>query len=164
MAARNKRKRIFWTVLFLAYLVLLFYFLFFSEGFGRGEMSDGYRMNLTLFREIKRFITYRDILGRKTVMINLAGNVIAFLPFGILWPIVRDYKTNWFFTTLTAFALSLAAELLQLIFKIGSFDVDDLLLNTAGAVVGYLICAAVHRHRVKRKGTARGGNKKKKRP
>ena len=36
------------------------------------------------------------------------------------------------------FLLSLSFETLQLIFKVGSFDVDDLLLNTIGGMLGYL--------------------------
>ena len=35
--------------------------------------------------------------------------------------------------------LSLLVELLQLVFKVGSFDVDDLLLNTIGGLLGYLV-------------------------
>ena len=37
------------------------------------------------------------------------------------------------------FELSLLVELLQLVFKVGSFDVDDLLLNTIGGLLGYLV-------------------------
>lgn len=130
-----------WVILFIAYLILLFYFLFFSEGLGRTE-GAGYRYNLTLFREIRRFIEYRHVLGFQAVFLNLAGNVIAFMPFGFLLPLVTRHKTNWFATTIFAFAFSLFAETVQLTLKLGSFDVDDLLLNTAGGLLGYLVCAA----------------------
>ena len=39
---------------------------------------------------------------------------------------------------LYTFGLSLAIELIQLVSKVGSFDVDDLMLNTLGGVLGYL--------------------------
>ena len=42
-------------------------------------------------------------------------------------------------TVLYSFELSLLVELLQLVFKVGSFDVDDLLLNTIGGLLGYLV-------------------------
>lgn len=77
-------------LVFILYLGVLFYFLFFSERYGRTDVSDEYHYNLVLFREIKRFYRYREILGMKSVMINLAGNVAAFMPFGfflpVLWP------------------------------------------------------------------------------
>ena len=40
---------------------------------------------------------------------------------------------------LYSFELSLLVELLQLVFKVGSFDVDDLFLNTIGGLLGYLV-------------------------
>ena len=140
MAATKQRRKTFWSILFVAYLILLFYFLFFSEMLGRKDVEVDYRYNLTLFREIKRFITYREILGTKAVFLNLCGNVLAFMPFGFCWPLLRDYRTNWFATTLHAFSVSLLAEVLQLVFKLGSFDVDDILLNTIGGLLGYICC------------------------
>ena len=44
-------------------------------------------------------------------------------------------------TVLYSFELSLLVELLQLVFKVGSFDVDDMLLNTFGGVIGYIVFA-----------------------
>ena len=49
-------------------------------------------------------------------------------------------KTNRFLTILLlSFALSLLIENTQLIFKVGSFDVDDLFLNSIGGILGYLV-------------------------
>ena len=51
-------------------------------------------------------------------------------------------------TVLYSFELSLLVELLQLVFKVGSFDVDDLFLNTVGCAVGYIlfvICNGIRR-------------------
>lgn len=128
-------------MLFVAYLILLFYFLFFSEGLGRANTDMEYRYNLTLFREIRRFWEYRSVLGFQAVFLNLAGNVIAFMPFGFLLPLLGGRRTNWFATTICAFAFSLFAETVQLVLKLGSFDVDDLLLNTIGGLLGYILCA-----------------------
>lgn len=140
-ASKNtKRKKSLYVVLFAAYLILLFYFLFFSEGLGRASTEAEYRYNLTLFREIKRFIEYRHVLGYQAVFLNVAGNVIAFMPFGFLLPPLMNYKTNWFVTTIWAFLFSLFVETIQLFFRLGSFDVDDMLLNTIGGLLGYIIC------------------------
>ena len=55
-----------------------------------------------------------------------------------------------------SFSTSLLAETMQLILRVGCFDVDDLLLNTVGGCMGYLVFAAVYRYW---KGTA-GGKRK----
>lgn len=139
MAANNKKHKGWNLVLFIVYLILLFYFLFFSEAMGRTEAVPQYRYNLTLFREIKRFFIYRDILGWKAFFLNVFGNVLAFMPFGFLIPKLVSRCKNVFLTTLFSFELSLCVELLQLFFRLGSFDVDDLLLNTIGGFLGYLV-------------------------
>ena len=74
------------AVLFLIYFIVLFYFLFFSEELGRTFSDRVYRYNLVPLKEIKRFLQYRDVLGEKAVFLNLAGNVIAFMPFGTFLP------------------------------------------------------------------------------
>ena len=57
------------------------------------------------------------------------------------------FATVWY-----SFELSLVVELIQLITKVGSFDVDDLLLNTVGGMFGFVIYAAVVQGRRKKHG------------
>jgi glycopeptide antibiotics resistance protein len=140
--AANKKKdhsKLFFRILFFAYLLLLFYFLFFSEAMGRMGTGVQYRYNLKLFREIKRFYKYRELVGYKAFFINVFGNIIAFVPFGMLMPRLSERAKNWFLITVMALELSFVVEVIQLIFKIGCFDVDDLFLNTVGGLVGYVI-------------------------
>ncbi len=125
-------------ILFIIYLLALSYFLFFSERYGRTGTISEYRYNLVLFTEIRRFLTYRYELGWKTVVINLVGNVAAFLPFGFILPIIIRKKTNLLELVVLSFAFSLVIETLQLVFRVGIFDVDDLLLNTLGGLIGYI--------------------------
>ena len=49
--------RIFGKILFLLYIVFLIYFLFLAEWYGRTEVTEEYRYNLELFKEIRRFLT-----------------------------------------------------------------------------------------------------------
>ena len=83
----TKRQKMGW-VLFLLYLALLSYLMFFSEDFGRTNPNRGYAYNLAPFKEIMRFITYYETVGMKAVVVNLAGNVIAFMPFGFFMRVV----------------------------------------------------------------------------
>lgn len=138
MAARNNIiSRTISIILFLIYLICLSYFLFFAEGFGRGR--NEYSYNLVLFHEIKRFLFHYEQLGWKIVVLNLAGNVVAFMPFGFFVPRILSRKVNFFKIFIMSFGFSLGVELIQLVTKLGSFDVDDILLNTIGGVLGYFV-------------------------
>lgn len=69
---------------------------------------------------------------------NLAGNVIGFIPFGFLLPLLFKDLLSFKKIILLTFCLSLGFEMIQLTFNLGSFDVDDLILNTLGGILGYI--------------------------
>ena len=77
--------------------------------------------------------------------------MVAFIPCGFFLPIVSRRGRKWYNTILLCFSLSLSIELIQLVFKVGSFDVDDLLLNTLGGVAGYVGNRVVQLVRIRRK-------------
>jgi glycopeptide antibiotics resistance protein len=142
-----KKFRALGKVLFVFYMFFLLYFLIFSDWYGRTGVSGEYRYNLVLFKEIKRFIQYRDELGAFAVFTNLFGNILIFVPYGFF--ISMASRSRGFFMTLFySFGLSLCVETFQILTRVGSFDVDDLLLNTLGGVLGYilfLICNVIRR-------------------
>ena len=129
-------------VLFFLYLAGLCYFLFFAENYGRTMELEHYRYNLVPLKEIERFWKYRKELGIHSIY-NLAGNILAFIPAGFFLPVLWGDKRGLLFTVCVTFQMSLVMETLQLISRVGSFDVDDLLLNTLGGVLGYFILLMV---------------------
>ena len=141
MAANKKKStgiRAFAVVLFVVYFAVLFYLLFFSEKMGRTYSERVYHYNLVPFLEIKRFIQYYEVLGIGAVLLNLAGNVAAFVPFGFFLPVFVERCRKFLNTVFYSFELSLLVELIQLVTKVGSFDVDDIILNTLGGAIGYI--------------------------
>ena len=120
------------------YLMGLCYFLFFAENYGRELGQEIYRYNLIPFKEIERFWKHRDLLGMHSFY-NLAGNVLGFVPAGFFIPVLWKNRRGFLFTVCITFQMSLLVEILQLIFRVGSFDVDDLLLNTIGGILGYFV-------------------------
>lgn len=87
-------------------------------------------------------------------ILNLIGNLLVFFPFGFLIPIWRTKKTGLIRIIIYSFLGSLCIETLQLVTRVGVFDVDDLLLNTLGGVlgwIGYLIMLWLFRVTVSRK-------------
>ena len=149
---KKHRHRILGAVLFVLYLVLLTYFLFFAEEMGRSpDVRAEYSYNLTLFKEIRRFLLYRNILGWRAVFLNIFGNVLAFMPFGFFLPVIWVRTRHWYITVLLSFAMSLLVETMQLVGKVGSFDVDDLFLNTLGGVLGFFTHWMIQKVRIRRR-------------
>ncbi len=151
MIRNTTRNQKFGWVLFLAYLALLVYFLFFAESFGRDWGQRELAYNLELFKEIKRFYIYREQLGMKAFLLNVVGNVAAFGPFGFFLPIISRRSKKWWMTVLLSAGFSLCIEITQLVFRVGSFDVDDILLNTLGGLLGYLSYRIVQHIRIRRR-------------
>lgn len=148
MSGKNARiVRTCGRVLFVLYIVFLVYFLFLAEWYGRTGTVEEYRYNLELFKEIRRFITYREQLGMFAVFANLFGNILIFVPYGFFISMAA-LRRGFFKTLFCSFGLSLCVEIVQLFTRVGSFDVDDILLNTIGGVLGYIlfvICNAIRR-------------------
>lgn len=133
-----KRNLLKW-VCFLAYLLFLSYLLFYSVGFDRVE-HENYRYNLTLFQEIGRYY----YLGMRTgnwrlFVLNVIGNIAVFMPIGMFLPSLFSRCRNIVLTTVLSLEMSLCIEVVQLVTRVGSFDVDDLLLNTLGGICGVVI-------------------------
>ena len=75
---------------------------------------------------------------------NLMCNIIMFLPYGILVPLMdSEKKRGMLFVVLSGALLSLFIEILQWVTAFGHFDVDDIILNTLGIAIGYEIYRVV---------------------
>lgn len=131
-------------LLFYLYIILLSYFLFFSERYGRENIMIQYHYNLEFFKEIKRFIRYREQLGYETFIVNIFGNIAAFAPFGFILPMLGKKYRHLFYTSFLCLIFSLCVESMQLFLKVGIFDVDDIMMNTFGGILGYLSFAALN--------------------
>ncbi len=143
-----KKVRALGKIFFVLYIIFLVYFLCFSELYGRTGIADGYRYNLVLFKEIRRFIEYREELGAFAVFANLFGNILIFVPYGFFISMASN-RRGFLKTVFYSFALCLGVEIFQLVTRVGSFDVDDILLNTAGGVLGYILFIICNRIRRK---------------
>lgn len=121
------------TILLLVYALIMLYVLLW--GLGRIAHAN-YLYNFTPFSTIKHYVT-TDHFGPVQRLLNVVGNILAFVPFGALIPLV--FKANFLRTVLIFLAGLLILETAQLVSKRGVFDVDDFILNTLGMALGYLI-------------------------
>ena len=96
MIWRKILKKRLMTILFYVYIVLLAYFLFFSEYLNRGQLAEEHQINTEIFREIKRYCLHWRTVGLKNFMINMPGNILAFAPFGFFLPYLKkEYRRFW---------------------------------------------------------------------
>lgn len=127
-------------VLFGIYMALLVYFLFFADWYDHSPGAHWtYHYNIYPFVEIRRFLTAGSKLSFGTIFLNLLGNVIGFVPFGFFLPVMDQKFEKWYYVTGLGALVSFIVEIVQLITKTGCYDIDDVILNTLGAFIGYFI-------------------------
>jgi len=137
---RKKRNRLY-VIVFIVYMVFLMYFLFFSDLFGRTVVYEDYRYNLEPFKEIRRFCTTVKEKDYIMFLINIVGNVALFIPFGYLFSTLNEKRfrkrvLSFIFACFWTVVFCLAVETCQLVSKVGVFDIDDIILNVSGSVIG----------------------------
>ena len=76
---------------------------------------------------------------------NLLGNIVTFVPFGFLLPITYKKFNSAIRVLSIGFVSIVLIEIFQFFTKIGSFDVDDIILNMIGIACGYLIFWVINR-------------------
>lgn len=145
MTGKSKRivQVILWIV-FIGYTALLVYWMF--AGFGRvRHETGGLRYNLVPFRTIKNYFVNFHHFHLSTWVINVFGNIGVFMPFGVLLPALFRRARRWYRFYAAFISALLALELLQMLLHVGSFDVDDLILNSIGALAAYFLNDAILR-------------------
>ena len=142
----NKPMKINLYIFFGLYLILLitltlFDSLWLRNGFnfsGFDNIQD--RINLVPFKTIMTFVKEFDSMySTSQIMLNLFGNVCAFMPMALFLPLLFKRQNKFFQFVITLILMILGIEFLQLITGSGRFDIDDLILNLFGAVLVYLL-------------------------
>lgn len=91
------------------------------------------------------FHSYIEILkGNRIFLIENIGNIILFFPLGVAISYSKLGKLKR--AVLLGFLVSLFIEMLQLIFSLGTFEIDDLIHNTIGTVIGFIISKKVNKN------------------
>ncbi len=150
-------KRNLWPrVIFGCYILLMLYLMLIR---GRGGSRDvPYWQQVQshlILQPLQTIGNFLDILLRKEyylekfgasygfqarqAVVNLAGNVVMFVPLGALLPWCAERLRRWWKTMLAAAACITAVELVQLFSLRGTCDMDDLILNLVGVLAGWLL-------------------------
>ena len=136
------KKRVVAYILFALYLILLLKILVWKDlamirigpiklNFGGTQEGPA---NLIPFKTIFYYFTGKN--GVLIAVLNIFGNIAALVPLGFLLPLVF-LKIRWKQIWMIAAASGLIIESVQLLLHVGIFDVDDILLNGWGVLMGY---------------------------
>jgi glycopeptide antibiotics resistance protein len=93
--------------------------------------------NFIPFKTIFHYLFLADV-NTSIRIENIAGNIIGFVPFGLMLPLISKRFSQLRSILIATFCFSFTYEVLQLLFELGSFDTDDMILNTLGGTIGYL--------------------------
>lgn len=96
-----------------------------------------------LFWAIRAWIDNPTVVN-KAEAVQYVQNILFFMPYGLLFP----WKDNWKRVFVTALVLSVFIELFQFIFNLGWCEVDDVISNTLGAMIGYWIWWKVSKRKI----------------
>ncbi len=142
----KKKRSKFLNWMFFIYLLMLFYVTLFAWNYGAslGDAGPGGRnYNLSPFFSIYRIYTFSPDM--KDPIRILGGNILLFVPFGLLFPLFLDYfkkkkkAVSIVFVTITGMFISIFIEVNQFIFTYRVANIDDVILNTLGAFIGAII-------------------------
>ncbi len=133
-------------ILFFCYTALMIWLLFLQripylsfENYADKLLSN---VNFIPFRTIAEY-ALTDINAEpgtlRHAVINLAGNIVMFIPLGFFLPLIFEKCVRFKICMLFFSLIILIVELIQLFTLTGSFDVDDLILNLIGSAIGYKI-------------------------
>ena len=88
-----------------------------------------------IFSIISAYLFSDDMVSRAFALSNLLGNIAIFIPMGVYLPLLIRRKSI-FVNTVCVALISAVVEVLQYIFAVGSADIDDVILNTVGGLIG----------------------------
>lgn len=144
-ALLEKRKKqfnsfILFGVFLLLYTLLFIYALIFKH-VSPIELFSSDREYLRGFNVIPFHTIYSYISGSQNIIIvasNILGNIILFVPLGIYLQLLKKNKKIWI-SILIVFLITMFVEAFQVIFGLGVGDIDDIILNCLGGIIGILV-------------------------
>ena len=125
---------------FALYCLFIAYMVFFSRGF-RTQYTHSYYFkhftNFIPFETVANYVTLFKDGAYGLAIYNLLGNFVLFLPMGALLPCVFKRLDRFWKVTLCVLIMVISVEIMQFALRVGIIDVDDVIFNLSGAMIGY---------------------------
>lgn len=138
--AKSKTRPLILLALMLIYLIVLLGLTVF-----RGSLSGSRSVNFIPFATISEYIKSIFTGNRIIGFANLAGNLVIFLPLGYITALLTSKMRNVVKISGLSLVVSISIEVLQYLFACGASDIDDVILNTIGGLLGYGVYLLVSR-------------------
>ncbi len=143
-----------WKILFWLYIIVLFIVVIIKFRWSFDELINKvlfikedrdmgfWNINLIPFQSIGPQLAH---INQSWALFNIVGNILAFIPFGFLLPLAypKNRGVKRIFTI--SFLSVLLIETFQLITMLGTFDVDDIILNVPSILLGYGLLVLLQR-------------------
>lgn len=107
--------------------------------------------------ELVPFWSYAELLAKwkKMLFMQIITNILMFIPWGILFPMVSTKMQKFRWNVGSALLFSIVIEVIQLVFKCGLFEFDDMFHNTLGAVIGYGVWSGIKKKKETKDGISK---------
>lgn len=128
----------------IGYALIMGYLLFYRDRY----FGHHYRYNLVPFDTVKRYMLHTDHINFEIWFKNIFGNIVLFIPIGIILPMLNISYRRVFALMFMTICIITTIELIQMITRVGSFDIDDIILNTLGALIGLGMVRMVFRKKM----------------
>ncbi|WP_375436913.1 VanZ family protein [uncultured Hymenobacter sp.] len=125
------------TILFFSYTGLLTYIVFFSRR-RQSLVWSNKLVNLVPIKHTIQSFRRSDLIGLENNVANLLGNIIIFVPLAFFLVNIFGIYTKKKIIAV-GFLISFFIEFIQFILKIGVPDIDDILLNVTGVIIGIYV-------------------------
>lgn len=125
-------------VFITVYCLMLLYWMFI--GFGRSRHPGSpLSYNVIPLETIGIYLNYGWKMPSRVWIVNLIGNIAVFVPIGLVLPMIMKRFRSWLRITIAFLPGILVLETMQMLLRVGSFDVDDVILNTLGIWIGWFM-------------------------
>lgn len=125
-----------WLLFFFYLLILVKYLVLDRIHFG-GYFYRSY--NLIPFKSINQYVNNKEHYNYNTWFMNLMGNLMMLVPLGVVLPILFDFFRTFRNFLVVLISINMLIEIFQYILVLGSLDIDDVIMNSFGALTFYLI-------------------------
>lgn len=136
---KNSREELILNI-FIFYILILYGITVYRYGIDFNNFWDIEnrlsKVNLILFEEILEMLRHGSLYN---AFYNIIGNIVWFIPLGYLIPFICKDLSSIGIIVRVSMLISFSIEIMQFIFRTGISDIDDILFNTIGGMLGYII-------------------------
>lgn len=144
---KNRNLRIFTWITFLVYSLIIIFLMLLGRNINIPNSHGEKSYNLLPFKTIINYITNFYNINLGLFIINIVGNVAVFIPLGFMLPLLFRRMRKFIGVLAICTLLISISEILQYIFRIGTLDIDDLILNLIGCILGFVFYQKFYRNK-----------------